>query len=66
MAYLINTESWIIHDESREHAKKLCGAHYQKVSTISEARIIASKHKKKLKPCKRCGFNQATIEECTK
>lgn len=66
MAYLVNMDTFRLHDENATHTKNYKGSKYQRVNTISEARALASKEGEKLKPCKRCGFNDASKEECTK
>lgn len=64
MAYIVNTKSGLIHDESKTHAKSLIGKHFERVDTIPEAKAKAKKNGKPPRACERCGFNQATIEEC--
>ena len=66
MAYLVNMDTFCIHDESTSHARNYKGNKYRRVNTISEAKSIASENGGELKPCKHCNFNEAAKEECTK
>lgn len=64
MGYLVNIKTGCIHDASLPHVKRCIGNHYERVDTISEAKAKAIKNGKKPFACKRCGFNDATQNDC--